>query len=111
MRDALAELARDVARETGGRAARAENLHLTLAFLGNVRQERFAELAAIGATAAGAAAPFMLTLDSLGVFRDAGVAWAGPGRPPPDCARFSMRCVPRCMTQRCRPSAGGSIRT
>jgi 2'-5' RNA ligase len=78
VRHALAGLARDVARESGGRAARAENLHLTLAFLGNVPQEHCGELAAIGAKAAEAAAPFLLTLGVLGVFRDAGVAWAGP---------------------------------
>ena len=78
VRHALAELARNVARETGGRAARAENLHLTLAFLGHVAPERFGELANIGLAAAEAAAPFLLTLDALGVFRDAGVAWAGP---------------------------------
>ena len=82
VRLALAELARDVARETGGRAARAENLHLTLAFLGSVPQERVAELADIGTKAAEAAAPFLMTLDALGVFRDAGVAWAGPQATP-----------------------------
>ena len=74
---ALAKLARDVARETAGRAARAENLQLTLAFLGHVPAEHSAALAGIGAGAAQAAAPFLLTRDALGVFRDAGVAWAG----------------------------------
>jgi RNA 2',3'-cyclic 3'-phosphodiesterase len=99
VRLALANLARDVARETGGRAARAENLHLTLAFLGNVPQERIAELAEIGARAAEAAAPFPLTLDALGVFRDAGVAWAGPQAIPAglrrvfDVLRASLRAA------------------
>ena len=111
VRDALAELAREVARETGGRAARAENLHLTLAFLGNVPQERIADVAGIGAKAAEAAAPFLLTLGALGVFRDAGVAWAGPQAIPQNFVGFSMRCAPRYMTRRCRPSAGVSIRT
>ena len=88
VRDALAELAREVARETGGRAARAENLHLTLAFLGNVPQERIADVAGIGAKAAEAAAPFLLTLGALGVFRDAGVAWAGPQTIPAELRRI-----------------------
>ena len=61
---------------------------MTLAFLGNVPQERIAELAGIGAKAAEAAAPFLLTLDALGVFRDAGVAWAGPQTTPAGLRRI-----------------------
>ena len=77
-RRALAALAHDLARETGGRATRAENLHLTLAFLGRVPQSRVAQVEAAGARAAATAEPFMLELDRVGVFRSAGVAWAGP---------------------------------
>jgi len=81
-RDALAALARDVAQDAGGRASRAETLHLTLAFLGNVPLAQLDALQAIGAHAAAAAAPFVLTLDTLGAFRAAGVAWAGTNAVP-----------------------------
>jgi len=87
-RDTLVTLAQDVVRDTGGRAPRAENLHLTLAFLGNVPQRRLEELKTIGARAAAAAAPFLLTLDSVGVFREAGVAWAGTEAVPDELQRL-----------------------
>jgi 2'-5' RNA ligase len=71
-------LALEIARETGGRAAHEHNLHLTLAFLGSLPGRRIAELEPIGRETARVAAPFALTLDLLGAFREAGVAWAGP---------------------------------
>jgi RNA 2',3'-cyclic 3'-phosphodiesterase len=77
-RQALAALAREIARETGGRATPAENLHLTLAFLGSVPRSRVAEAEAVGARVAATAEPFALALDRVGWFRKAGVAWAGP---------------------------------
>jgi 2'-5' RNA ligase len=83
-RAALAALARDVAQAVRGRPPPAENLHLTLAFLGQVNAERRAALAAIGAAAAAAAPPFLLTLDRVGAFRGAGIAWAGADRAPPE---------------------------
>ena len=49
-RDALAALARDTAAQAQGRAPAAENLHLTLAFLGDVAPGRIAALQAIGGT-------------------------------------------------------------
>jgi len=87
-RAALAALAREVARETGGRAPREENLHLTLAFLGNLPRERIAELTAIGAAAAAAATPFPLALERVGAFREAGVAWAGTETVPAPMQRL-----------------------
>lgn len=87
-RDALAGLAREVALAAGGRAPRAENLHLTLAFLGSVPQLRLRELEAIGARTAAAAAPFVLTLDSVGGFRAAGIAWAGMDAAPAELQRM-----------------------
>lgn len=63
-------------------------MHLTLAFLGNVPRARIEELKAIGARAAAAAVPFLLTLDSVGVFREAGVAWAGTDAVPADLQRL-----------------------
>ena len=83
-REALGMLAQDVARTSGGRAVRAENLHLPLAFLGSVPQARVATVAAIGASAASRAKPFLLTLDRVGLFRNAGIAWAAPQAGSPD---------------------------
>ena len=91
VRDSLAALAHDVARETGGRAPRDENVHLTLAFLGNVPRDRLDELTAIGAAVAAAEAPFPLTLDTIGAFRDARVAWAGPAVTPAGLERAFAR--------------------
>jgi 2'-5' RNA ligase len=76
-RRSLAQRAGDIAQETGGRATRAANLHLTLAFLGRVPQARAADVEAIGAQAAATAEPFALVLDRVGLFRDAGAAWIG----------------------------------
>lgn len=76
-RDAMAALARDLARRCGGRATRPESIHLTLAFVGDVAAERTDALRAIGAAAARAATPFDLALDRLGSFREARVAWLG----------------------------------
>ena len=81
-RAALAAAAGEVARATGGRAPRPENLHLTVAFLGHLAVERLADLSAIGAAAAAHASPFDLTLIRLGVFRDTGIAWLGAERVP-----------------------------
>jgi 2'-5' RNA ligase len=67
-RDRLAGAARDVAARTKGRAPPAANLHVTLAFIGDVAPERIGPLCAIGASVAASTAPFVLTLDSTGTF-------------------------------------------
>jgi 2'-5' RNA ligase len=54
MREAMVRAIRKAVRSSGGRAVRAENLHVTLAFLGSVRPGRLPELAAIAREAAGA---------------------------------------------------------
>jgi len=74
---ALATVAAATASATGGRAPPAENLHVTVAFLGQVADERTAAVLAIGARAAANATSFVLELDRAGMFRDAGIAWLG----------------------------------
>ena len=69
-RDALSALARDTAAQARGRAPSAGNLHLTLAFLGDVAAARIAALHAIGPAVASAVPPFTLTLDRVGAFGD-----------------------------------------
>jgi len=87
-RDALWALARDTAAQTGGRAPPAGNVHLTLAFLGDVAAARLAALDAIGPAVAAAVPPFTLTLDRVGAFGDGRIAWAGASAPPRELQRL-----------------------
>ena len=80
LQQALAELARDVARRAHGRPVPADNVHLTLAFIGACSPSRLSQLLDVGARAGGEA--IAVTLDTLGGFRRAGVAWIGSSRPP-----------------------------
>ena len=78
---ALAELARDTAREARGKAVPAENLHMTLAFIGAWPVTRLAALWDTSATVRGE--PLRITLDARGAFRRAGIAWIGASVSPP----------------------------
>lgn len=80
LRAPLEALARALAAASGGRAAPAADLHATIAFLGSLPHDRIAPLRAIGA-ALGADA-VEVTLDTVGSFRAARVAWIGPSRVP-----------------------------
>jgi 2'-5' RNA ligase len=88
VRATLASLARDCAAQAGGRPAVSSNLHLTLAFVGEVATSRVATLRAIGLAASSAAAPFTLTLDRVGAFRSAGIVWVGAATLPPELERI-----------------------
>jgi 2'-5' RNA ligase len=81
-RDSLSRLARDVVARAGGKAPAAANVHLTLAFLGEVDPSREAALLAAGAVAVGRVPAFRLALDCIGTFRGSGIAWAGASRVP-----------------------------
>lgn len=89
-RDALWALARDTAAQARGRAPPAGNLHVTLAFLGDVAAARLAALDAIGPAVAAAVPPFTLTLDRVGAFGDGRIAWAGASAPPRDLERLAL---------------------
>ncbi|MGH8319361.1 MAG: RNA 2',3'-cyclic phosphodiesterase [Steroidobacteraceae bacterium] len=52
MRQAMAHATRKAARASGGRPVPAQNLHVTLAFLGSVAERRRSELAAVARSAA-----------------------------------------------------------
>jgi len=71
----LARWSRELHLVCGGRPTRTENLHLTLAFLGNVEGGRVAEVA----RAAGEVAPQrgVLVLDRPGYWKRNRIAWAG----------------------------------
>lgn len=81
-RHALAKLASDVAQVTGGKSPTFENLHVTMAFLGEVAPERLAEVESIGARSAQSTAPFALAFERIGMFRGSGIAWTAPGSKP-----------------------------
>jgi 2'-5' RNA ligase len=60
----------------------ADNLHLTLLFLGAVNVARLPQLCQLGGQVASQQAGFRVVLDQLGVFPQAKVAWIGPSQPP-----------------------------
>ncbi len=74
-RAALAGLAESLHQECGGRLMLEGNIHLTLAFLGNIPSGRIAQLHAL---AAAVAAPcFDLKIDTLTYWRHNRIVWAG----------------------------------
>jgi len=75
LQDALAGWGRVLQRELGGRLSRAQTIHLTLAFVGEVGIDRLPALCAIGEKANGAA--FELAIDRVGCWPHNGIAWAG----------------------------------
>lgn len=80
----LHRLAVDTARRCGGRATARDNIHLTLAFLGDVPPARLPELLAL---AEGVRRPaFSPSLDRLGWWRHNRIAWAGSRQPAPELA-------------------------
>lgn len=84
-RQALARLASDVARHARGRATREANLHVTLAFVGDVDRARIAALAECGEESARACASFALALDRLGG-TGGGLVWIAASDVPGELA-------------------------
>jgi 2'-5' RNA ligase len=78
-RDALEALARELGVLSGGKPVPAAKIHLTLAFLGEVGEARVEE--ASKAASSGRWRRVEVTLDTVGSFRGARVAWAGCRRP------------------------------
>ena len=72
---ALSQVAAELAQRLDGRATPMGKIHLTLAFLGELDPARIDAAREAGAAARGRT--FEMVLDRLGVFRRAGVAWAG----------------------------------
>ena len=72
---ALGKLAQDLKRDCGGRAVPAHNIHLTLAFLGDVARDRLPGLETL---AAGVAAQrFELAVTRVEYWRHNRIVWAG----------------------------------
>lgn len=79
VRQALHRAAVDAAKRFGGRATRAETLHLTLAFIGDVALDR---LPALHEAAAGVECEaFAMRIDRLGFWGHNRILWAGTSQP------------------------------
>lgn len=89
-RSSLAALAQEVIVETGGRGVTAENIHLTLAFLGEQRARLVAE---IDARSAAATPRFQVALDELGCWAKSGIAWLGASTMPAELAKLERNIV------------------
>ena len=89
VRAALAAVAASVAARATGRTVPAAKLHVTLSFLGEVPDSRLP--AAMDAAATVRGRPFELTVDTVGSFRAARVAWAGFSSVPPELASLQSR--------------------
>ena len=87
VRGALAAYARDLQRECRGKRVPPQNLHATLAFIGNTSAEK---LDAIRAAAAKVAVPaFDLRIDRPGYWQHNTIAWAGCETVPADLQRLA----------------------
>jgi 2'-5' RNA ligase len=80
VRAALAGRAAAIQRVAGGRATRAESIHLTVAFLGDCDPARLPALKS--AAAAVRVRPFELVLDETGFWKHNRIAWAGAAQVP-----------------------------
>jgi 2'-5' RNA ligase len=75
LRRRLERIGAELAQRTQGKAVPAAKVHLTLAFLGEVPEDRFA--ATVDAASRVKEKAFDLTLEEVGAFRSARVAWVG----------------------------------
>lgn len=85
----LAGLAERLMATCGGRAMRADTLHLTLAFVGDIAETRLPDLAAVPR---GLPVPdCSLELDQLGYWAPKHLVWAGCSAAPPALSAFALR--------------------
>jgi 2'-5' RNA ligase len=77
----LARVGEALSGLAGGKPVPAEKIHMTLAFLGSVRDEDAGSAAAAAASLRGES--IAMTVDSVGSFMRARVGWAAASRPAP----------------------------
>lgn len=80
LRARLRRAVRPAVQLAGGRPVLPADLHLTLAFLGQVPESRLDDVLTAGASVS--MPPIRLELDRFGCFPRAGVFWLGPERTP-----------------------------
>lgn len=94
-----AALLRERFKEVRASWPRAENLHLTLKFLGEIEESRAALVSAAAARAAGESQPFGLTVEGAGAFPPRGaprVLWLGVRDESGGLARLHGRLEAEC---------------
>ncbi len=84
VRAELARWSRELHALCGGRTTRPENLHVTLAFLGNVEDAQVAEVERAASEVSPRAVS--LVLDRPGYWKYNRIAWAGASLVPPELA-------------------------
>jgi 2'-5' RNA ligase len=86
-REQLAAWSRELRAACGGRAPRPENLHLTLAFLGQVPRDRVGEIERTAGNVVPRATT--LVLDRPGYWKHNRIAWAGASAVPGELDRLA----------------------
>ena len=89
MRAQIAQAARRMHRVTQGRRIPDEELHLTLAFIGAVSEERLEHLLKPPSEIFPPA--FLLTLDDWGLWTRKGIGWTGPSVVPASLRRLAEK--------------------
>ena len=87
VRARLAALANETAVAAAGRASAPDTLHLTIVFVGTVPARSVATIREAGDAMCFDA--FEMTLDTLGSFARAGIAWAAPAHAPDALVRMN----------------------
>ena len=82
--DAIAEVSERLRSDIEGRFVRADNLHITLAFLGQTDEARMTDIAGVVESACEGIGPFRIALGDLGYFgrRKQATLWQGLEKTP-----------------------------
>ncbi|HEV2321158.1 MAG TPA: RNA 2',3'-cyclic phosphodiesterase [Gammaproteobacteria bacterium] len=105
--DSIYKATRNAVQASGGRPTSRENLHLTLAFLGNVAPDLEARVAALATDTAAevAAAPFSFDLDEIGYWPGSQVLWYGCRQTPETLRGLAMQLRRRLQAAQLPPKA------
>jgi len=95
---ALHEWASQASRQAGGRVTRAETIHLTLAFLGEVDEQRLPAAISAGRSAAGA--PHRLPIEQARYWKHNRIVWVGPDETPEPLAGLAADLKSSLETER-----------
>ena len=88
VRTQIVRATRDPVGLSGGRPARKDRLHVTIAFLGALTEAGLEVARSVPPIEVGA---FDLALDRLGTFANGGVLWLGPKTVPPALTELERR--------------------